>query len=229
MTGKINEKDAEEVVPKSKGEGHTRGTSKSSRLCVTSKIIVPPLLQGQTCEFESASNSINTVEFKEDVVNYATVEVGNSRSCEAAQQFGGIQRAAQDCITTHQSGVENLSQKDNAKAFKQAVVKYALEVVPGGKGKGGRRGMDEAGIVYGVPHNTVYRWTCSQLFCTQSIEKKVSSTSKSEVVRYALEEAMNTGSDKVAIHNASKKFLIEPAIINGWIRHSKRLTNNYAG
>ena len=236
MTGTLTEKDAVEVVQGRKRKGCTRRTSEAAVMFVASKRTVHPLLKVQKSEFVISMKRNNTEEFQEDVVNDTSDVIsgsdrqgGTRRSCESAQNNGGTQTAAQDCIITQESNVESPSKNKSSKAFKEEIVKYALEVVPGGKGKGGTRGLNEAGIVYGVPCPTLRGWARSQLFCGQSVVRRISNTIKSEVVRYALEEAASTGNDAVAISNASQKYSVEPAIIKGWIRHSQRSSIIYAG
>ena len=225
-----------EVVPGGKGKGGTRGNCEAARKYGVSNTSVHDWVRAQDCGFKRASKSELTDAFKQAVVHYALEVVpsgqgkgGTRGTYEAAMKYGVSQPAVHRWLSAHESGFVKVSRTEFSDAFKQEVVQYALEVVPGGKGKGGTRGLNEAGIVYGVPCPTLRGWARSQLFCGQSVVRRISNTIKSEVVRYALEEAASTGNDAVAISNASQKYSVEPAIIKGWIRHSQSSSIIYAG
>ena len=225
-----------EVVPGGKGKGGTRGSCEAARKYGVSITSVHDWVRAQDCGFKRASKSELTDAFKQAVVHYALEVVpggkgkGGTRGApEAAIKYGVSHRTVHGWMYAQKSGFVKVSRTEFSDAFKQEVVQYALEVVPGGKGKGGTRGLNEAGIVYGVPCPTLRGWAHSQLFCGQCVVRRISNTIKSEVVRYALEEAASTGNDAVAISNASQKYSVEPAIIKGWIRHSQRSSIIYAG
>jgi len=94
-----------------------------------------------------------------------------------------------------------LDKSEMTDRLKEEVVRYALEVVPGGKGKGGTRGASEAGRAYGISNKTVHNWidaskkTANNMI--QHLEKTAQRTNNDNSVRKKCELISSAQADAI--------------------------------
>ena len=117
-------------------------------------------------------------EFKAKVVAYATEVVlggkgkGGTRGIgSAAQRYSVSQTSVARWVRMSEAKFESIKKSDLTDRFKQEVCEFALETVPSGKGKNGRRGSGAASLKYGVASTTVDRWLKK---CSLRIAQQVS-------------------------------------------------------
>jgi len=78
--------------------------------------------------------------------------------------------------------------------IKREAVAYALQVVPGGKGRGGTRGASEAARLYGFAQRTVSTWIRSNKYHTPDAIFETADTAPTYTATSAGEKGLQTGS-----------------------------------